>query len=505
MSTDELTKTDADLAVGTKVGEYVIERMLGSGTFGAVYGAIQPLIGKQVAVKVLSRKYSADPSVVSRFIAEARAVNQIRHHNIIDIFSFGQLADGRHYHVMELLDGETLDGYVRRRGGRIPIPELIAIMRGLARALDAAHHSGIAHRDLKPANVFLGHDEEGRPFPKLLDFGIAKLLTDDLPKQHSTATGAAVGTPDYMSPEQCQGPNVDHRTDVYSFGVMIFQLMTGHLPFAGKSVVELLMKHMTAPPPAPSSVAPDLDAALDAPVLAMLAKLPDDRPPSLAEAMRQFEEAAKSAGYDVPTSSSGEISGPVALSSGPLTPPAFEPAFAATIPSGISNDSVEASSSNKTRLIATLVGVAMLVVVALPFVLDTKNDDGVEPRAPTAVAEPPPARAPPETPPPAPESKRVRLVFTGAPADAEVLVDGAIVGAASAPVVVDRSQKTLELRLRAEGYEETTIALVPSANATVAVTMKPERRSKTTKTKKPPRPASPPKRVDPESTEVPDW
>ncbi len=501
MSTDELTPTDLDLAVGTKVGEYVIERKLGSGTFGAVYGAIQPLIGKQVAVKVLSRKYSADPSVVSRFIAEARAVNQIRHKNIIDIFSFGQLQDGRHYHVMELLEGETLDLYLRRQGGRLAIDDLIPILRGLGRALDAAHASGIAHRDLKPANVFLGHDEEGRVFPKLLDFGIAKLLTDDLPKQHSTATGAAVGTPDYMSPEQCQGPNVDHRTDIYSFGVMTFQLMTGHLPFKGASVVELLMKHMTAEAPKPSSVAPDLDEALDAPVLAMLAKAPDDRPPSLAAAVAQFEEAAKQAGYEVPTHHSGEISGPVAISSGSVTPPAMQPAFAATIPSAVSGEAVT-PTSGRTRTVAIVVGLAMLVVVALPFVLDTK------PQATAEVAPPPPpppvAEAPP---PPATEEPpaSVQLWFAGAPAGAQVFLDEELIGTAPGPTAVPRSDAPVTLTFRAEGYDDAAQSVALTKNATVTVVMKkkpapppPTKRRKTNGT-------STKRRVDPDSTEKPDW
>lgn len=501
MSTDELTTTDPDLSVGTKVGEYVIERKLGAGTFGAVYGAIQPLIGKQVAVKVLSRKYSADPSVVSRFIAEARAVNQIRHKNIIDIFSFGQIEDGRHYHVMELLEGETLDVYVRRQGGRVGITDLIPIMRGLGRALDAAHASGIAHRDLKPANVFLGHDEEGRAFPKLLDFGIAKLLTDDLPKQHSTATGAAVGTPDYMSPEQCQGPNVDHRTDVYSFGVMLFQLMTGHLPFKGASVVELLMKHMTAPAPKPSEVAPDLDVALDAPVLAMLAKAPDERPPSLAAAMAQFEEAAREAGYDVPTHQSGEVSGPVALSSGSVTPPSMQPAFAETIPSAVSAEAIAPTAPGRARLIAIVVGLAMLVVVTLPFVLDSKPRAKAElpPPAPPPVLETPPIDTEPEAP------KSVMLWFDGAPAGARVFLDDELIGTAPGPTAVPRSEEPVTLKFQAEGYEDAVQSVALTANATVTVVMTEEKvRSARTK-KRPPPPPTKKKRVDPDSTERPDW
>jgi eukaryotic-like serine/threonine-protein kinase len=300
---DAYLKADRDLARGDTVGEYVVEGKIGSGTFGDVYRAVQPLIGKQVAIKILSRRYSADPHIVSRFIAEARAVNQIRHKHIIDIFSFGQLPDGRHYHIMELLQGTTLDRHLKQRGQLAP-KETIQILQGLARALDAAHAAGIAHRDLKPANVFLAWDDDQRPFPKLLDFGIAKLLSDDVPRHHQTATGAAVGTPDYMSPEQCQGPNVDHRTDIYAFGVMTYQLLTGRLPFAGTNVVEVLVKQMTAMAAPPSSIAAALPAGLDAPILWMLEKKKEDRPPNLATAVRALEQAALEAGIDVPPSAS---------------------------------------------------------------------------------------------------------------------------------------------------------------------------------------------------------
>src|SRR5688572_12034772 len=215
---------DQDLDAGQTVGEYVIDDKLGEGGFGAVFKATHPLIGKQVAIKVLFRQYSANPQMVSRFISEARAVNQIRHKNIIDIFSFGQLPDGRHYYVMEYLQGVTLDEHLGMRG-RLTMGDALPILRQLARALDAAHAKGIAHRDLKPENIFIaaGDDEV---YPKLLDFGIAKLLVDGK-RQHKTRTGAPIGTPYYMSPERCRGRDVDHRTDIYSFGILAYQMLTG--------------------------------------------------------------------------------------------------------------------------------------------------------------------------------------------------------------------------------------------------------------------------------------
>src|SRR5262249_29514066 len=150
---------------------------LGEGGFGAVYKAVHPLIGKTAAVKILNRQYSSNPQMVSRFIAEARAVNQIRHKNIIDIFSFGVLADGRQYFVMELLEGMPFDRYIDTHG-RLAPEVALPILRQVARALDAAHAQQIVHRDLKPENIYLTFDEDGGVHPKLLDFGIAKLTTD---------------------------------------------------------------------------------------------------------------------------------------------------------------------------------------------------------------------------------------------------------------------------------------------------------------------------------------
>src|SRR5262245_5910185 len=194
------TGVDADLQPGTTVGEYQVEGKLGEGGFGAVYRAVHPLIGKHAAIKVLNRQYSSNPQMVSRFIAEARAVNQIRHKSIIDIFSFGTLEDGRQYYVMELLEGVTLDKFIKRNG-RLSPEVAIPVLRSVARALDAAHAAGIAHRDLKPENIFLTFDEDGVIVPKLLDFGIAKLLGDSALTGHRTRTGTPMGTPHYMSPE----------------------------------------------------------------------------------------------------------------------------------------------------------------------------------------------------------------------------------------------------------------------------------------------------------------
>ena len=321
-----LGKVDQTLTTGLMVGEYKIVGELGRGSFGEVYSAEHPLIGKAAAVKVLKRELSSDAQVVSRFISEARAVNKIRHRNIIDIFSFGLLDDGRQYFIMELLDGVTLKDHLKQRGA-LPVDEAMPLLGAMARALDAAHKSGIAHRDLNPENIFLCFEDDGNCYPKLLDFGIAKLM-GNAGAEHQTRTGAAMGTPLYMSPEQCRGKNVDHRTDIYAFGCLVHRMLTGKVVFRGDSVMDVLISHTTEPPPAMSSVNSALPTDLDQAVLQMLAKVPAERPNTVGEAFDLLLDAASAVGLVVPevtrpiSSARGSAAGMAAVS----RPGAAEPA-----------------------------------------------------------------------------------------------------------------------------------------------------------------------------------
>src|SRR5262245_23882324 len=218
-------------------GEYRLRRKLGEGGFGAVYEAEHPVLKRRAAVKVLHQTAGRDSDAVQRFIAEAQAVNQIKNRYIIDVFSFGKLPDGRHFYVMDLLEGEPLDRFLEREK-TCDVASTIQLLRPIAEALDAAHAAGIVHRDLKPQNIFLIWDTNGATVPKLLDFGMAKLLSES---PVHTASGTPIGTPLYMSPEQARGDKVDGRSDVYSFGVLCHELLTGQMPINGESTVVVLV------------------------------------------------------------------------------------------------------------------------------------------------------------------------------------------------------------------------------------------------------------------------
>ncbi len=275
-----------DPLIGMKLGEYELRSRIGVGGMGFVYDGIQPLIGKRVAVKVLRPELAQAPEQVARLLAEARAVNAIRHRGIIDIFGFGQVPDGRQYIVMEFLDGQPLDGYLAEKI-RLPPTEALSILDEVLAALGAAHGAGVVHRDLKPSNIFLVREPGGTRYVKLLDFGLAKQgQSGAAARTAQTRTDMVVGTPEYMAPEQARGQAVGPMTDLYAMGVVTFEMVTGRLPFIGTSPVDLLMKHVDARPPRPSEFVPELPPALDAFILQMLTKDPEARPSS-ADALRQ--------------------------------------------------------------------------------------------------------------------------------------------------------------------------------------------------------------------------
>ena len=261
---------------GTQLGEYVIEGKIGEGAMGVVFSAVHPTIGKRAAIKALRAELCEDDHQIQRFIDEARAVNQIGHPNIVDIFAFGEMPDGRRYFVMEWLKGETLRQRLQR--GPLTAEQTSQILHPLARALEAAHEVGIIHRDLKPENVFLVATRADVPHVKLLDFGVAK-LNNDAQRLYKTGAGEVVGTPMYIAPEQARGGDgVGAPADIYSLGAIAFECLCARPPFLYKNVFEVITAHLVEVPVAPSSLAPGVGRDLDALILAMLEKDPAARP-----------------------------------------------------------------------------------------------------------------------------------------------------------------------------------------------------------------------------------
>ena len=275
------------LRPGTIVGEYQITHILGEGGMGIVYAGTHPEIGKRVAIKVLAPHAAQYPDLIRRFKEEARAVNKIHHPNIIDIFAFNQLPDGRHYFVMEYLDGESLTARLQR--GSMDLGEMRRLLAQICGALEAAHEAGVVHRDFKPDNIWIARQHLSESRIKLIDFGIAKL--NDLTNTKVTQTGVSMGTPHYMAPEQAMGRPVDRRADIYALGVVLYQIFAGRLPFEGVTTHEIAFKHASETPARPSSHRPIVPTEMEQIILDCLEKVPERRPPSMAVLSRRIEAA----------------------------------------------------------------------------------------------------------------------------------------------------------------------------------------------------------------------
>jgi serine/threonine protein kinase len=294
----ETIETSDVLRPGAQAGPWVVERELGRGGMGAVYAVVHETIGKRAALKVVHQRLLVPGFNCDRMVLEARVVNQVGHPNIVDIFETGKLGDGRPYIVMERLSGQPLSN--RADDGKL-LPDLvIAILLQTCDALIAAHAAGIVHRDLKLDNVFLVDNPEDPATPKVkvLDWGIAKVLSDDV--KH-TIEGQLIGTPQYLAPEQARGLPVSPQTDVYSLGVMAYELFVEQLPFEAETAAEVMAMHLRQPPPRPRDLWPDIPAPLEELLLAMLAKQADQRPTMLEvarrlEAVREILERRKRPG-----------------------------------------------------------------------------------------------------------------------------------------------------------------------------------------------------------------
>jgi serine/threonine-protein kinase len=283
--------------IGEVVGSYRVLSLLGSGGMGAVWLAEHTLLGRRVAIKFLLPQVSQNQAIVDRFFAEARAATRIADPGIVVIYDFGWHTSGAAYIVMEHLAGESVQARLRK--GRFAVVDAVRAVQHAAMAMAVAHGAGIIHRDLKPDNLFLVPDPvvPGGERIKILDFGIAKLLGDEHGNPSRTSTGLIMGTPTYMSPEQCRGAaDVDHRTDIYALGCVLFHLLCGRLPFQATTPADMIAAHLREPAPLPSMFVPQIPIALDTIAMRCLAKRADDRHASMTELARALAAAVGSPG-----------------------------------------------------------------------------------------------------------------------------------------------------------------------------------------------------------------
>jgi serine/threonine-protein kinase len=314
--------------VGREIGgRYRVVAKLGEGGMGAVYRGEQISLKRKVAIKVLRPELSADAGLVRRFNAEAELCAKLSHPNTVGIYDFGQDSDGSLYIAMELLEGRSLRHVMQE--GAMPPARAVAIGQQIARSLADAHSHGITHRDLKPDNVMLTERGRERDVVRVLDFGIAKLRDDNKATvNHMTRAGDLVGTPQYMAPEQIRGEHVDGRTDIYALGAILYEMLTGRLPFEGQSVMAILSKHLTEMPVSPSQRRPDLPIppALDGLVMAAMAKDPAARPPTMELVGEHLDAIGAQLGLAGGAASASwpaapNWSGPGPAMPGPPTPP----------------------------------------------------------------------------------------------------------------------------------------------------------------------------------------
>ncbi|MFN0250120.1 MAG: serine/threonine-protein kinase [Kofleriaceae bacterium] len=434
---------------GTILGSYRLIEVLGQGGMGVVYLAEHTKLGRRVAVKMLRSEYSENPQAVHRFFAEARAVNKISHQNIVEITDFVENPGSDNYYIMELLNGRTLAALVDDDG----IPSLertVGIFLQVTSALGAVHAAGIVHRDLKSDNVFLTERNGQTDFVKLLDFGVAKLGGDNAISVHSTAAGAILGTPEYMSPEQASGKSVDFRTDLYAFGVMMYELVTGRMPLTGSSFGELVVKHLTVAPTPPSRlddlphvVPPELEDL----ILACLAKEPEDRPASIGAVGERLADIAELHGWSVSRFvASPRITGPMrALAPmqkvSPVEPIAPESTVRVrALPSPV----LDPPRSRRWWIAGSALAVAAIVV----GVIVTRGGD--------------------DAPPPSPV---VEIEAETMPAGAEVFRDGVSLGRTPTTLKFDRADREVTLAFRLPGYTELAHAIVVDRPSRVFLTL----------------------------------
>jgi tRNA A-37 threonylcarbamoyl transferase component Bud32 len=475
--------------VGQTIGNYRITAKLGEGGMGVVYLAEHPVIGRKVALKAIHPELSRNPDVVSRFMTEAKSVNQIGNEHIVDVSDFGTTSDGEFYFIMEYLNGESVADRLRRE--RLFDPHrALQIAAQVADALAASHSHGIIHRDLKPENIFLINRGQNRDFVKVLDFGLAKLTQGEEKVTHKTRTGSVMGTPYYMAPEQCEGKTaLDFRADIYSLGIIVFEMMTGKVPFGGEGYGEIIVKHLTQPPPEPRDFNPIVTPAQQAVVMRSLAKSRDDRFSSMEEFRAAMLDPDRfvlesQPAISVPTMVGAPGSGGA---SGSVSRPVGDPGSGgrASMPSTFGHGAGEMVDedfapprSRKGLVVGALLAAAVAGAGAV-FYVRQQSPSQAAPTA-SATSEPGSPAAPPaptgELPPVAPAApEKVTISFSSLPSGAVVTMKdtGEVLGTTPFDREMPPSETPLSVVFKKPGYEETEQPLVPKSSGPLNASLRP--------------------------------
>lgn len=483
-----------DPYIGTTIdGRYKVEALLGEGGMGVVYRGRHKVIDKPVAIKVLRADMARDAEITERFLREARAASAIGNPHIIDISDFGTLPDGSTYFVMEYLDGRPLTALVERTNEPVPVTRLIQIARQIADGLSAAHEREIVHRDLKPDNIFLVDRGSEKDFVKILDFGIAKVSSGTA---KLTRHGSVFGTPHYMSPEQAAGAPLDHRTDIYSLGVIMYEMASGKLPFDADNFMGILTQHMyQAPVPIRALVPPqDIPPGLEAIVLKCLSKKPEQRYATMTELVEDLDKMVKGLVPDAV----GEM---MARSGGFNVPADF---FKAAMPVP-----VPATPPGMDRKPWPLIAGIASVVVAVGIVIGifaysqygTASTRPTTSQPPPTVTVPATTTAPPEpTVSAAPKPDVHEVMVVADPIDADVFIGDKKHGVAPITVPVPKGGK-VTITVRAPGYVDETFEL-DGTQKRKDIILK-AKGSRPAGTSKPPTTASPPTTTKPPTTSKP--
>ncbi len=448
-------------------GRYQVERVLGEGGMGLVYQARHAVLNKLLAVKVLRPDVSKDEEIITRFRQEAQSASAIGNEHIINISDFGTLQDGSTYFVMEFLDGMDLTTAIEQVQP-MPAARAVHITRQLCLALGAAHNVGIVHRDLKPDNIYLIERGQDRDFVKVLDFGIAKVGGGT---RKLTKAGQVFGTPHYMSPEQCSGKALDHRTDIYALGVILYEMATGAVPFDADNLMGVLTKHMYEQPVPPRSI-PDIPMdcppGLEAIILKALQKNADDRYQSMAEMAEDLERLAI-----------GEMPAALgAVSQGAISQGAISRGDATGTMGFPLDAELPAVASGRPAWLVPAAGIsALLAVIALG--LGAALALNGEPQPPALAVAPEPIEAEPEVEPAenvatSGSTETTTVTITTEPPGVACWMEGELIGNTPVPLPRPTGEDRVSITLRQAGFIDQEILISALTQESVHITLEEE-------------------------------